>query len=66
MTELRLFADALSGDLVYTDTNGSGEGRLYGDRTGGANGDTCVLALASFVEAIAAEARAETAGDDPR
>ena len=66
VTKLKLFADALSGDLVYTDANGSGEGRLYGDRTGDADGDTCVLALASFVEAIAAEARAETTGDGSR
>lgn len=66
VTELRLFADALSGDLVYSDENGSGEGRLYGDRTGDADGDTCVLALASFVEAITGEARIETTEGDPR
>lgn len=55
VTELKLFADALSGDLVYAEANGTGEGRLYGDRTGGPDGDACVRSLARFVEALEAE-----------
>jgi len=55
VTELKLFADALSGDLVYADAEGTGEGRLYGDRTGDPDGDACVRSLARFVEALEAE-----------
>lgn len=55
LTDLKLFADALSGDLVYTDANGTGEGRLYGDRTGDSDGDACIRSLARFVEALEAE-----------
>lgn len=68
VADFSLFADALSGDLVYTDANGTGEGRLYGDRTGDPDGETCLLALARFVEALAAGAGAGTGtgtGTDP-
>ena len=66
VTELRLFAQALSGDLVYTDADGAGEGRLFGDRTGGPEGDYCVRALERFVDAIEAEVGAPSGGPGPR
>ncbi len=66
VTQLRLFANALSGDLVYTDANGTGEGRLYGDRKGEPDADACLLAHAAFVEAIENEAAgATTPSGDP-
>ena len=66
VTDLSLFAKALSGDLVYSDAEGSGQGRLYGDRMGDPDGDYCVLTLASFVEALAEEARRDAEGRDDR
>lgn len=65
VTDLKLFADALSGDLVYTDANGTGEGRLYGDRTGAPDGDACVRSLARFVEALEAAGAPPNGERDP-
>lgn len=63
VTELKLFADALSGQLVYADADGTGEGRLYGDRTGSPDGDECIRSLTRFVDAI--EAAGATPGEAP-
>lgn len=66
VTDLKLFADALSGDLVYTDANGNGEGRLYGDRKGDPDGDACIRSLARFVEALEAQGAPPSGERDPR
>ena len=64
VTDVSLFANALSGDLVFADEDGIGRGKLYGDRTGDPDGDYCTLAHARFLEAIEAEARRDGAGTD--
>ncbi len=64
VTDVSLFANALSGDLVFADEDGIGRGKLYGDRIGDADGDYCTLAHAKFLEAIEVEARREVEGEE--
>ncbi|MEM9174616.1 MAG: hypothetical protein AAGC67_05235 [Myxococcota bacterium] len=50
--DLRLFAGALAGELVYRDADGESTGRLYGDRVGQPDGEACTRALTRLRDAI--------------